>query len=978
MALDPVTNFGNTTVSTTYDAAALEIVLSAGGGAKLPDPVVDGAYNLTWWNSTDYASASQDPNKEIIRVTGPSGTGNTKTILRAQEGTAASTKNTAAKTYSVALSQTKAVHDAIKTSVDRVDQDVTSGSAPTLVGTNITAIPTENILMCEIGSATYDSIHDLINNTQSSGITEGFELSNSRTALELDMAVGKGYLKIADSAIAETCAFDITSATENITLSSGVNYLYIDYNAGSPQVVATTDRTTIELNRQFTLGRAFKDASNGLHILNSGVQVSNLARTEHERLLDVYGFQHVSGAVPSEVGTLNLDITAGIWYSGHNKLTTNWVNTDTEGDTFVYQHYGTASWIIDNAATTDIDCTHYNDGDDVLGDLTANAYGVQWVYIAHDSHVNIIYDTINGALAIAQAAQPPTSLPPEVSAISALIGKIIVRQSGVITSIESTLGVSFTSSGIIEHNDTGNLNAGDYKHLTAVEKTLFDTIESGADKTDTTNVDAAGAVMESDYNAHTLLQATSDDTPVPITIAEQRIVGRITAGNIKALTAAEVLTLIAVTAGADVTADNAPQTHAMSTHTDEGALATLNTVGTTEIDDDAVTYGKIQNVSATDKLLGRSTAGAGIVEEIPLTAAGRALLDDISAAAQRTTLSAAVLGSNGDITGLTGITADIVFAERADHASTPGAGFGYVWVKNTAPSTLIFTDDAGTDTPLGSGGAGTTITAESFSESVAHLTTDADAGKTFTITSFPAHGQITAIRVRADFTAGQQADTGSALVNNGSGIAPGGTAIAYDAAVADFAVLDYIWIDDECMRVSADDGSTLTVVRGLKGTMDAFHDDNATIVKANHGVRVVLFKDTNRNYSERIIELSSIMTYKGVTDALISANDDYFGLTADIQNLGNNDFLVVEDTVDEICRVQNVNHDTVSATYDYTIFVQDDLAAHDTTKDVKKLMVYDLDTPYNSGTTLYGTVFIDEKITGTANVEVEVFTDSYT
>ncbi|MHC5053630.1 MAG: DUF2793 domain-containing protein [Planctomycetota bacterium] len=68
------------------------------------------------------------------------------------------------------------------------------------------------------------------------------------------------------------------------------------------------------------------------------------------------------------------------------------------------------------------------------------------------------------------------------------------------------------------------------------------------------------------------------------------------------------------------------------------ALAYLATVGTSQIDDDAVTYAKIQNVSATDKILGRATAGSGIVEEIACTAAGRALLDDADAAAQRTTL----------------------------------------------------------------------------------------------------------------------------------------------------------------------------------------------------------------------------------------------------------------------------------------------------------------------------------------------------
>lgn len=65
---------------------------------------------------------------------------------------------------------------------------------------------------------------------------------------------------------------------------------------------------------------------------------------------------------------------------------------------------------------------------------------------------------------------------------------------------------------------------------------------------------------------------------------------------------------------------------------------------TLTIANDAVTYAKMQNVSATDKILGRSTAGAGDVEEITCTAAGRALLDDADAAAQRTTLGVGAIG----------------------------------------------------------------------------------------------------------------------------------------------------------------------------------------------------------------------------------------------------------------------------------------------------------------------------------------------
>jgi hypothetical protein len=50
------------------------------------------------------------------------------------------------------------------------------------------------------------------------------------------------------------------------------------------------------------------------------------------------------------------------------------------------------------------------------------------------------------------------------------------------------------------------------------------------------------------------------------------------------------------------------------------------TLGTNNIANDAVTYAKIQNVSATDRLLGRSTAGAGDIEEITCTSLGRAKL----------------------------------------------------------------------------------------------------------------------------------------------------------------------------------------------------------------------------------------------------------------------------------------------------------------------------------------------------------------
>lgn len=120
--IDSVTNFGIVTVSTTYDASATSVVLTGGHGARLPDTATSTAFNLTWWNATDFSDPADDPNKEIVRCTARST--DTLTVTRAQEGTAASTKNTAAKVYRMVLSPTQKTIDDINTELER---QVTTG-----------------------------------------------------------------------------------------------------------------------------------------------------------------------------------------------------------------------------------------------------------------------------------------------------------------------------------------------------------------------------------------------------------------------------------------------------------------------------------------------------------------------------------------------------------------------------------------------------------------------------------------------------------------------------------------------------------------------------------------------------------------------------------------------------------------------------------------------------------------------------------
>jgi hypothetical protein len=78
-------------------------------------------------------------------------------------------------------------------------------------------------------------------------------------------------------------------------------------------------------------------------------------------------------------------------------------------------------------------------------------------------------------------------------------------------------------------------------------------------------------------------------------------------------------------------------------------------------------------VSATDKLLGRVSAGAGDVEEITCTAAGRAILDDATAADQRTTLGLGTMATETatDYVAKSLFDANTVLAANSDN--TPAA-----------------------------------------------------------------------------------------------------------------------------------------------------------------------------------------------------------------------------------------------------------------------------------------------------------------
>ena len=121
---------------------------------------------------------------------------------------------------------------------------------------------------------------------------------------------------------------------------------------------------------------------------------------------------------------------------------------------------------------------------------------------------------------------------------------------------------------------------------------------------------------------------------------------------------------------------------------------------TAVISPQAVSYNQMQFVSASDRVLGRQSAGPGLIEEITCTAAGRDLLDDASAADQRTTLGA------GTVNSVSVSTANGVSGTVANPTTTPAItiALGAITPTSVAASgTVIGSNLSGTHTGTSSG-----------------------------------------------------------------------------------------------------------------------------------------------------------------------------------------------------------------------------------------------------------------------------------
>jgi len=225
--LDVTKNFAKSTVSTGYNSSATEIVLVPWWGSVFPDPAVSWAFNLIWWDRSTFIDPVDDPNKEIVRCTAISW--DTLTIIRAQEWTLATNKNTIWSWYDIALVLTKKTIDDIWTELDAKLEDITSESIWDLSNVDLTWVADWKVLrynwtsekfevsdawIWDMEASTYDptevegDVFDMDNMAQ--GTTNKFVSDAELTVLQNTSGINTGDQEASD--------FDIKDLTDSSNL----------------------------------------------------------------------------------------------------------------------------------------------------------------------------------------------------------------------------------------------------------------------------------------------------------------------------------------------------------------------------------------------------------------------------------------------------------------------------------------------------------------------------------------------------------------------------------------------------------------------------------------------------------------------------------------------------------------------------------------------------------------------------------------
>ena len=303
----------------------------------------------------------------------------------------------------------------------------------------------------------------------------------------------------------------------NLSLVSGVNYLTVTYNSGSPIFQITQNSASVNNSNVLLIANMWLDGTQ-IHytVVNWGLAT---ATRLNDRLINVQRYVRTSGLTLGETATpVARTITASsgvVWY-GVTAVSELAVDSSSSNCDFYYHVAGV--WTKSSVST--YNNSQYDNGTNLVT-LSGGGtqYAVNWVYRYIDGSslpkLAYVLGSGNYSLAQAQASTAPT-LPSILTAQAILIGRIIVAQNAsTATQIDSAFTTVFAGSTVTDHNNLAGLQGGttaEYYHLTSAQYTVSTQAATGSVNGYLTSTD--WTTFNSKQPAGSYLTTVTSDSPL--------------------------------------------------------------------------------------------------------------------------------------------------------------------------------------------------------------------------------------------------------------------------------------------------------------------------------------------------------------------------------------------------------------------------------------------------------------------------------
>jgi hypothetical protein len=325
------------------------------------------------------------------------------------------------------------------------------------------------------------SLEDVVNHSWSAADVDGFDITENGNGT-VTITDGDVALRIADTQDAQLRGYRVTGGTTGTELPALVdndqNFIYVDYNAGTPDIKVTTDPTIITGTTQTPIFLVTR-IGNTTHYADIRKYTTDFPHLQTRREFFTEGYIHeLGGSELSESGTRSLNLTAGAFYLTTSRIPHAAFDTNV-ADTFT--RYSTsdsgATWTR-TTGQTQVENTQWNDITTGLTTLVNNKFKVVWVFVILNN--TDILAVLEGqaeynSLAEAEVAKLPTVLPPELQAYSTgqLVAKVIIEKSAAnFDEIQTPFDTPLVGGQPTIHNGLSGLQGGtvnEYNHLTNAE-----------------------------------------------------------------------------------------------------------------------------------------------------------------------------------------------------------------------------------------------------------------------------------------------------------------------------------------------------------------------------------------------------------------------------------------------------------------------------------------------------------------------------